>query len=92
MFTFITLIGLAGAVDASLPAFVTGTLPTLLTALGFVGTLILPRWIPRVLLARELKKRDLYPWPAPAFNTRLRRAAEGNQHDAIIVGSGTSAA
>ncbi len=78
---------LAGAGQLT-AGIVVGLLTALLTALGFVGTLILPRWIPRMLLARELKKGNLYPWPAPVFNTNVRRAAGGNQHDAIIIGSG----
>jgi phytoene dehydrogenase-like protein len=87
VFTLITLVGLASASGAALPALVTNWLPALLTVLGFAGTLALPKWLPRLLLARDLQKRDPYPWPAPVFHPGFRRPG-GNQHDAIIIGSG----
>ena len=87
-FTFITRIGLAADLDTSLPSFVTGVLPALLTVLGFAGTMVLPRWLPRLLLALDLKQHDLYPWPAPVFNVNGRRTAGDNQHDVIVIGSG----
>ncbi len=86
IFTVNTALGLLGAARPAARVWLAGVLPQLFVALGVVASVLVPRHLPRRVLARQLRERDPYPWPPPAF----RRAAAGDErrHDVVVVGAG----
>ncbi|MCP5367128.1 MAG: NAD(P)/FAD-dependent oxidoreductase [Hyphomicrobiales bacterium] len=58
----------------------------LAVGLGSLCSVVLPRWLPRVLAARQLRAQNPYDWPAPDFAAGPR--PDGDAYDVVVVGAG----